>query len=86
LIWGISILEVYCQHHFPNQSITLFKSYIDTFYAIKAQAATDGNKGLAEVAKLLINSPTGKWGFNLSKQNSTRLVKNAHDFYHYLLG
>ena len=83
---GYQITAIYCQHHFPQSSTTLFKSYIDTFYAIKAQASTAGNKGLAEVAKLLINSPTGKWGFNMSKQHSTKLIKNTAQFYHYLLG
>jgi hypothetical protein len=34
----------------------------------------------------MINSPTGKWGFNPNKQRATRVVTDSSEFYHYLLG
>ena len=46
----------------------------------------EGNKGLEAIAKMCINGPTGKWGFNPSKQKGTRLVTETSDFYRYLCG
>lgn len=88
---GYKIDEIFVQHHFdevaePGTPNSLFEKYIQTFFDIKQQAANEGNKGRAELAKLMINSPTGKWGFNPGKQRSTRLVDNHQDFFKYLLG
>lgn len=44
------------------QSVTMFKDYIDKWYAIKAQATKDGNKGLRQIAKDMMNSLSGKFG------------------------
>ena len=53
-----------CAHHLLQSTTDLFHKYIDTFFQIKKQAQSDGIVGLKELAKLMINSPTGKWGFN----------------------
>lgn len=44
------------------QSKNMFKGYIDKWYAIKAQATKDGNKGLRQIAKDMMNSLSGKFG------------------------
>ena len=80
------ILDVYKQHHFPEKSNTLFKEYNDTFFAIKRRAKEDGNKGLEAIAKMCINGPTGKWGFNPEKKKNTRLVTECDELYTYLCG
>ena len=64
----------------------MFQKYIETFFDIKSKAAEEGNIGLKEIAKLMINAPTGKWGFNPEKQCQTKLVKDHAQFFHYLLG
>ncbi|WAX11727.1 DNA polymerase [Clostridium phage CI55P1] len=44
------------------QSKNMFNEYIDKWYAIKAQATKDGNKGLRQIAKDMMNSLSGKFG------------------------
>lgn len=44
------------------QSKNMFREYIDKWYAIKAQATKDGNKGLRQIAKDMMNSLSGKFG------------------------
>ena len=83
---GYVILDVYEQHHFEEKSNMLFREYNETFFAIKRRAKEEGNKGLEAIAKLCINGPTGKWGFNPEKQKSTRLVTECDEFYRYLCG
>ena len=83
---GYVLLDVYEQHHFEEKSNALFREYNETFFAIKRRAKEEGNKGLEAIAKLCINGPTGKWGFNPEKQKSTRLVTECDDFYRYLCG
>ena len=83
---GYVIEEIFEQHHFPQQSNTLFAEYNKTFFDIKRKAKMEGNKGLEAIAKMCINGPTGKWGFNPSKQKGTRLVTETSDFYRYLCG
>ena len=80
------IEEIYEQHHFPQQSNTLFADYNKTFFDIKRKAKTDGNKGLEAITTMCINGPTGKWGFNPSKVKGTCIVKETADFYKYLCG
>ena len=83
---GYTLVDVYEQHHFTERSNELFREYNDTFFAIKRKAKEEGNKGLEAIAKLCINGPTGKWGFNPEKQKSTRLVTECDEFYSYLCG
>jgi hypothetical protein len=53
---------------------------------LKRRAKAEGNKGLEAIAKMCINAPTGKWGYNPSKQKSTRLVTDTDDFFKYMCG
>ena len=53
---------------------------------MKRKAKAEGNKGLGSIAKLLINGPTGKWGFNITKQKGTRIVKDTAEFMQLLFG
>lgn len=83
---GYQILDIFEQHHYPQKSNTLFKEYNDTFFEIKRIAKAEGNKGREAIAKMCINGPTGKWGFNPSKQKQTRLVTETDEFFKYFLG
>ena len=47
---------------------------------MKRKAKAEGKIGLESVTKLLINGPTGKWGFNITKQQGTRIVKETSAF------
>ena len=51
------------------------------FFDIKKKAAKEGNAGLKEVAKLMINVPTSKWGFNPEKQRHTKVMKDYAEFF-----
>ena len=42
-IMGYRVDKVFVQRHFPQNSTTLFRDYIDTFFEIKQQAQTDGS-------------------------------------------
>ena len=53
---------------------------------MKCKAKADGNKGIESIAKILINRPTGKWGFNIAKQTGTCLVKETAEFMQLLFG
>ena len=83
---GYMILDIYEVHHFQNTSNQLFSKYNETFFAIKRQAKLDGNKGLEAIAKMCINGPTGKWGYNPAKQKSTRIVTETDEFFKYICG
>ena len=45
-----------------------------------------GNKGLEAIAKMCINGPAGKWGFNPAKQKAVRIVTETAEFFKYLCG
>ena len=64
----------------------MFAEYNKTFFDIKRKAKAEGNKGLEAIAKMCINGPTGKWGFNPSKQKGMHIVQETADFYEYLWG
>ena len=63
---GYVIECIYEVHHFEEKSNSLFIAYNEAFFDIKRRAKVDGNKGLEAIAKMCINGPTGKWGFNPS--------------------
>ena len=75
------IADVYEQHHFTEHLNELFREYNKTFFAIKSRVNEEGNKGLEGIAKLCINGPTGKWGFNPEKQKPKSLVTECNKFY-----
>ena len=83
---GYKVLDYYEIHHFERRSNTLFREYNETFFEIKRRAKAEGNKGLEAIAKMCINGPTGKWGFNPSKAKATRLVTETDEFFKYLCG
>ena len=77
---GYKVLDIYEQHHFNEKRNDLFRDYNETFFDIKRQAKVDGNKGLEAIAKLCINSPYGKWGYNPSKAKGSRIVVESDEF------
>ena len=83
---GYKVLDIYKQHHFPEKRNDLFRAYNETFFNIKRQAKADGNKGLEAIAKLCINSPYGKWGYNPSKAKGSRIVTETNEFSRYMFG
>ena len=83
---GYKVLDIYEQHHFNEKRNDLFRAYNETFFDIKRQAKVDGNKGLEAIAKLCINSPYGKWGYNPSKAKGSRIVTETDEFSRYMFG
>lgn len=51
-------IEGYC---FQGR-VGIFAEYIDYWYGVKNQAKIDGNSGMAQIAKLMLNSLYGKFG------------------------
>ena len=50
----------------------------------KKQPKQDDNKGLKSIyAKLGINSPYGRWGYNPSKAKGSRIVTEMDEFFKY---
>lgn len=62
------------------QSVTMFKDYIDKWYAIKAQATKDGNKGLRQIAKDMMNSLSGKFGLRPEVQEKIPYYEDTLKF------
>ena len=52
----------------------LFKGYIDKWIEVKNEATRTGNKGMRQVAKILLNSLYGKFATGLIVQE--KIVKN----------
>ena len=62
----------------------LFKGYIDKWIEVKNEATRTGNKGLRQVAKILLNSLYGKFATGLIVQEKIPYVENGE--VHYKLG
>lgn len=80
------VVDVLEQHHFYEKSNTLFKSYNDTFFAIKREAKLAGNKGREAIAKMCINGPTGKWGYNPSKERACKVIRDSAELFSLFIG
>lgn len=61
-------LEYICGWKFKGMT-GLFKNYIDKWISIKNEATILGNKGLRQVAKILLNSLYGKFATSLDVQS-----------------
>lgn len=61
----------------------LFKKYIDKWIEIKNKATIEGNKGMRQVAKILLNSLYGKFSTGLEVQEKIPYLEN--DIVHYKL-
>lgn len=83
---GYKIVDVIEQHHFTKRRNDLFKAYNETFFAIKREAKLAGNKGREEIAKMCINGPTGKWGYNPSKEKACKIVDDPAEFMNLIFG
>lgn len=55
---------VYLDYFKFQSSKNLFKNYIDKWTNVKIKADKDGNKGMRQIAKLMLNSLYGKFGVN----------------------
>ena len=62
----------------------LFKDYIDKWIEVKNEATRTGNKGLRQVAKILLNSLYGKFATGLTVQEKIPYLENGE--IHYKLG
>lgn len=56
--------EEYLDGYMFKATKNLFKNYIDYWINIKKQAEKDGNKGMRQIAKLMLNSLYGKFATN----------------------
>ena len=55
----------------------LFNEYIDKWVSIKNQATIDKNKGLRQVAKIMLNSLYGKFATSLDVQSKIPYIENG---------
>ena len=62
----------------------LFTAYIDKWIAVKNEATLTGNKGLRQVAKILLNSLYGKFATSQDVQGKIPYLED--DIVHYRLG
>ena len=62
----------------------LFDEYIDRWTAIKIEATESGNKGMRQIAKLMLNSLYGKFGLNPNVRSRYPVFVN--DTVHYVTG
>lgn len=83
---GYVIEDVFEQWHYPRSSTTVFSQYIDTFYEMKRKAKEQGNKGLALISKLCLNSLYGKFGQSQKNMRKTIIVTNHEELNKYLFG
>ena len=86
--YGYKISEIFEQHHFEplNRRNDLFHSFNETFFDIKHRAKADGNKGMEKVAKLVINSSYGKWGYNVEKVTKHTMIYNSAELWNVING
>lgn len=57
-----------------NDSEYIFKDYISIMYPLKLQAKIDGNKGVYETVKRLMNALSGKMGQNPNKKTFEKIT------------
>lgn len=62
----------------------LFKSYIDKWIEIKNKSTISGNKGMRQIAKIMLNSLYGKFATGLDVQSKIPYLED--DIVHYKLG
>jgi len=85
---GYEIAEVYEQYHYPDEcrSNLLFEDFIQTFYAMKADAKAKKNKAMEKAAKLVINSFYGKFGFNISNCATKKIITSGQELWESVAG
>ena len=76
-------LEYWCGWKFKAMK-GLFNEYIDKWINVKNQATIDKNKGLRQVAKIMLNSLYGKFATSLDVQSKVPYLEN--DVVKYRLG
>lgn len=57
-------------------SSNLFKDYIDEWYKVKEQASIEGNEALRTMAKFMLNTLYGKFGFRLKGASKYPILEN----------
>ncbi|USL89527.1 DNA polymerase [Bacillus phage vB_BceP_LY3] len=61
--------EMFHEGYMFEGRVGLFKDHIDKWLAVKKKAGEEGNGALKELAKLMLNSPYGKFGTNVIRLN-----------------
>ncbi len=62
----------------------LFKGYIDKWIEVKNKSTIEGNKGMRQIAKIMLNSLYGKFATGLDVQSKIPYLEN--DVVHYKMG
>jgi Podoviridae DNA polymerase len=64
-----------------KSSTSMFKEYVDHFTKVKIKASNEGNKGMYQTSKLLLNSLYGKFGSKMYRTNSIPSLFQDHISY-----
>lgn len=62
--YDVDIYEFNGCYYFNGQ-VGMFDEYIDNWYSVKEESDRSGNKGMKQIAKLMLNSLYGKFGMRL---------------------
>jgi len=81
--YDVSCLE-YLGGWMFKATIGLFDEYIDRWTRVKIEAGESGNKGMRQIAKLMLNSLYGKFGLNPNVRS--RYPVYVNDRVHYVTG
>ena len=79
--YDVEDLKYHCGWKFKAMH-GLFKTYIDKWIGIKNEATISGNKGLRQVAKIMLNSLYGKFATGLDVRSKIPYLED--DIVHYL--
>lgn len=71
-----------CGYKF-RQKVGMFTQYIDYWYGIKQECDSNGNAGLRQIAKLMLNSLYGKFGTNPLKGSKVPYYDEVNDIVRY---
>lgn len=82
--YNVENVEYLCGWKFRSTD-TLFKDYIDKWNGVKVKATEEGNKGLRQIAKLMLNSLYGKFATNPIRRSKLPYL-GEDDIIHYELG
>lgn len=82
--YNVENVEYLCGWKFRSTG-TLFKEYIDKWNGVKVKATEEGNKGLRQIAKLMLNSLYGKFATNPIRRSKFPYL-GEDDVIHYELG
>ena len=83
--YDVKILEFSGGYMFRSR-VGMFDSYIDYWYKIKTDSGKEGNSGMKQIAKLMLNSLYGKFGSRKTTRSNIPYFDPEKDLVRYRLG